>query len=63
MWRFVVARRHKICPKSTFCICLCTKHMENAKFCDDLKGGGGQIDPPTPPPPQVKTRSHKAQLE
>ena len=27
-WRFVLTRRHKICPKSAFCICLCTRHME-----------------------------------
>ena len=31
-WHFVLARRHKICPKSAFCIlkthvCLCTQHM------------------------------------
>ena len=31
-WRFVLARRHKICPKSAFCICLCTKHMEITDF-------------------------------
>ena len=30
-WRFLLARRHKICPKSAFCICLCTKHMERQK--------------------------------
>ena len=31
-WRFVLARRHKICPKSAFCIGLCTKHMEITYF-------------------------------
>ena len=31
-WRFVLARRHKICPKSAFCICVCTKHMEITDF-------------------------------
>ena len=31
-WRFVLARRHKICPKSAFCIGLCTKHMEITDF-------------------------------
>ena len=31
-WRFVLARRPKICPKSAFCICLCTKHMEITDF-------------------------------
>ena len=30
-WRFVLARRHKICP-SAFCIGLCTKHMEITDF-------------------------------
>ena len=30
--RFVLARRHKICPKSAFCIGLCTKHMEITDF-------------------------------
>ena len=30
--RFVLARRHKICPKSAFCIDLCTKHMEITDF-------------------------------
>ena len=29
---FVLARRLKICPKSAFCICLCTKHMEITDF-------------------------------
>ena len=31
-WRFVLARRHKICPKTAFCIHLCTKHMEITNF-------------------------------
>ena len=31
-WRFVLARGHKICPKSAFCIGLCTKHMEITDF-------------------------------
>ena len=31
-WRFVLARRHKICPKFAFCIGLCTKHMEITVF-------------------------------
>ena len=31
-WRFVLARWHKICPNSTFCICLCTKHMKITDF-------------------------------
>ena len=30
--RFVLARRLKICPKSAFCICLCTKHVEITDF-------------------------------
>ena len=29
---FVLARRLKNCPKSAFCICLCTKHMEITDF-------------------------------
>ena len=31
-WRFVLARRPKICPKSAFCIYLCTKHMAITDF-------------------------------
>ena len=31
-WHFVLTCRHKLCPKSAFCICLCTKHMEITDF-------------------------------